>query len=297
MTRGISLDDATRQDGPRGDQPALSEGGDSGRAVARRSPRTRKRAPAGSPALYVAWPAESPPSSPEPEDGRVALVSGGNRGLGLQVVRMLAERGMRVVLGSRSVESGRDAIESLGDLADRVAVRQLDITNPDSVAALTSWMDRRLGRCDVLVNNAAVLLDDDDIDATAVDLDVVVSTLNTNLLGTWRLTQAVVPLMRACGYGRIVNMSSDGDGVSPPGRGLPAYRLSKAAVNTLTRMLAAELADDGILVNACTPERAGILTGRAVPPTPLASAAVWLATLPDGGPTGGFFRGFSAVER
>lgn len=129
-------------------------------------------------------------ASATPAGGRVAVVSGGNRGLGLQIVGMLAARGMRVVLASRSAESGRVAIELLGNLAERVAVRQLDITDAASVARLASWLDRVLGRCDVLVNNAAILVDDDR-DATSVDLNLVWRTLETNLLGTWRLTQAV----------------------------------------------------------------------------------------------------------
>ena len=183
---------------------------------------------------------------------QVAVVSGGNRGLGLEVVRTLAERGMRVVLGSRSVEHGRDALELLGGLADRVAVRQLDITSETSVAHLAGWLHQRLGRCDVLVNNAAVLLDDDRDSATA-DLDMVRRTLETNLFGTWRLTQAIVPLMRAGRYGRIVNVTSGLASLTAMRRGYPAYRVSKVAVNALTRMLADELAADGILVNACCP--------------------------------------------
>ena len=113
--------------------------------------------------------------------GRVALVSGGNRGLGLRIVGSLAERGMRVVLGSRSVRNGQVAIELLGDLAGRVAVRQLDVTDAASVARLASWLDRRLGGCDVLVNNCAVLFDDDGDTAARVDPDVVSRTLQTVL--------------------------------------------------------------------------------------------------------------------
>jgi NAD(P)-dependent dehydrogenase (short-subunit alcohol dehydrogenase family) len=241
--------------------------------------------PAGSPAR--------PPSSPEPADNRVAVVSGGNRGLGLQIVRLLAERGMRVVLGSRSLERGRAAVGSLDTLADRVAVRQLDITDVASVTRFAIWLGRRLGRCDVLVNNAAVLLDDDR-DPTTANLDVVRRTLETNLLGTWRLIQAVTPLMRISRYGRIVNVSSGLASLATTRRGLPAYRVAKCAVNSLTRVLADELAEDGILVNACCPSRVlGDVpdphTAIRLPVSP--DTPVWLATLPDGGPTGGFYRG------
>lgn len=198
--------------------------------------------------------------------------------MGLRVVRMLAERGLRVVLGSRSVDSGRSAVERLGDLARRIAVRQLDVTDPASVDRLVSWLRDRLGRCDVLVNTAAVLLDDLGGTATTVDLDVVRQTLETNLYGTWRLTQAVAPLMRGHGYGRIVNVSSDLASFASTRPDLPAYRVSKYAVNVLTRMLADELVADGVLVNACCPGSAS------------AETVVWLATLPEDGPTGGFFR-------
>jgi NAD(P)-dependent dehydrogenase (short-subunit alcohol dehydrogenase family) len=227
-----------------------------------------------------------------PTGSRVALVSGGNRGLGLEIVRTLAERGLRVVLGSRSPERGRAAIELLGDRADFVAVRQLDITNATSVDVLAAWLRRRLGRCDVLVNNAAVLMNGDQ-DATVVDLEVVRSTLDTNLLGAWRLIQAVVPLMRRCRYGRIVNVSSGTGSIASMGRGVAAYRVSKAAVNALTRTLARELVHDGILVNACSPDPLRVEDrGPSGPPRLAASAdtPVWLATLPDDGPTGGFYR-------
>jgi NAD(P)-dependent dehydrogenase (short-subunit alcohol dehydrogenase family) len=242
-------------------------------------------------ARYRALSAVPSPSSREPAAGRVALVSGGNRGLGLQIVRMLAEDGMRVVLASRSVEQGQAAVEMLGHLADRVAVRPLDVTDADSIARLVSWLDHALGRCDVLMNNAAVLLDEEH-DATMVDLDVVRRTIETNLLGPWRLTQAIVPMMRAYQYGRIVNISSALGSLSSMRAGLPAYRVSKCAVNALTRMLADELAGSGILVNACCPGRVQVefrdCRGE-VGPSASAATPVWLASLPDDGPTGGFY--------
>ena len=232
------------------------------------------------------------PAAGEPAGGRVALVSGGNRGLGLRIVRGLAGRGMRVVMGSRSVEHGRLAVELLGDLAERVAVRQLDVTDPASVDRLASWLYARLGRCDVLVNNAAVLLDDDR-GAAEVDLGTVHDTLEINLLGTWRLTQAVVPLMRIHQYGRIVNVSSRPGNLTMIRPEPAAYGVSKYAVNGLTRILADEFVADGILVNACIPEPLREVdrdeTG-AVRVAGSADTPLWLATLPDEGPTGGFFR-------
>jgi len=231
-------------------------------------------------------------------DNRVAIVTGGNRGLGLALVRALARRGMRVIMAARSLDRGRAALDLLGDLADLVVARQLDVTDQDSVARLVWWLERQLGRCDVLMNNAAVLIDDEH-QSLDVDLDVVRRTLETNLLGTWRLTQAIVPLMRRHHYGRIVNVSSGLGSLSSMGPGLPAYRVSQTAINALTRMLAHDLAVDGILVNACCPGAPEVTVADsrdAVEFMPSADTAVRLATLPDDGPTGGFFRDGTAIE-
>jgi NAD(P)-dependent dehydrogenase (short-subunit alcohol dehydrogenase family) len=231
-------------------------------------------------------------------ESRVAVVTGGNRGLGLALVRALAQSGMRVVMAARSLDRARAALDLLGDVADRVAARQLDVTDSGSVARLALWLERQLGRCDVLMNNAAVLIDDER-GPLEVDLDVVRRTLETNLLGTWRLTQAIVPLMRRHHYGRVVNISSALGSLRAMGPGLPAYRVSQAAINALTRMLAQDLAGDGILVNACCPgvPQVTVADSRdSVEFMPSADTAVWLATLPDDGPTGGFFRGDKSVE-
>jgi NAD(P)-dependent dehydrogenase (short-subunit alcohol dehydrogenase family) len=202
---------------------------------------------------------------------RVAVVTGGDQGLGLQIVRMLAGRGMRVVLACRSASRGRAAIDLLGDLANRVGVRQLDITDPASVQRLATWLERRLGRCDVLVNNVVGLVDEVPVSGP----DPARAAVETNLLGSWRLTEALVPLMRSHGYGRIVHVST----------GFRRYRMSKRALVILTRIRADELAADGILVNAYCPGKVGY-TLRAVRWRVLAGTPVRLATLPDGGPSG-----------
>jgi NAD(P)-dependent dehydrogenase (short-subunit alcohol dehydrogenase family) len=165
-------------------------------------------------------------------------------------------------------------------------VRQLDVNDADSIARLAAWLVRVLGRCDVLVNNAAVLLDEDQ-GASTVDLELVRRTIETNLLGTWQLTQAVVPFMRTHRYGRIVNISSGFGSLASMRADLPAYRVSKCAVNALTRLLADELAGSGILVNACGPGPAGTDNG-VVGSSASPAVAVWLASLPDDGPTGTF---------
>lgn len=233
-----------------------------------------------------------------PAATRTAVVSGGNRGLGLEMVRQLAQLGLHVVLGSRSVQRGESAVAQLGLLAARVSVYQLDVADPDSVARFAVTLHARQGRCDVLVNNAAIAIDGAQ-DAAAADLDIVRRTVETNLFGAWRLAQAVVPAMRARGYGRIVNVSSGVGRLSVMVSGIPAYRVSKTALNALTRILADELRDDGILVNACCPGRVQTEMGGAAAPVPVSAAArtpVWLATLPADGPTGGFFRDQQPLE-
>ncbi|GAA3728874.1 SDR family oxidoreductase [Plantactinospora mayteni] len=223
---------------------------------------------------------------------RVAVVTGANRGLGLEIVRQLAARDLRVVLASRSVERGEAAAAGLGDVADRVTVAPLDVADTTSVTDFVHWLHRHFRRCDVLVNNAAVAIDGGQ-DASTANLDVVRRTLETNLLGAWLLTQAVVPAMRARRYGRIVNLSSSVGRLTTMVSGIPAYRVSKTALNALTRIFADELAPDGILVNACCPGWVRTDMGGPAATVPVAEASdtpTWLATLPPDGPTGGLYR-------
>ena len=223
------------------------------------------------------------------ENGRVALVSGGNRGIGLEIVRQLAGRGITVILGSRDEESGRAAAEGLsGD----VVVRQLDVTDEGSVARLASFVEDEFGRLDVLVNNAGISNDDGQRGVNA-DLDRVREALEANLFGAWRLCEMAIPLMQRHGYGRIVNVSSGMGALEDMGGGSPGYRVSKTALNALTRILASELRGSGILVNSVCPGWVQTDMGSPRAPRPVEEGAdtpVWAATLPKGGPTGGFFR-------
>jgi NAD(P)-dependent dehydrogenase (short-subunit alcohol dehydrogenase family) len=180
----------------------------------------------------------------------------------------------------------------MGAAAERIMVRELDVTAPGTVVALARWLRARHGRWDVLVNNAAVAIDDWH-GAADLDLTVARRTLETNLLGAWQLCQAAVPAMRARRYGRIVNVSSRFGQLRDMSAELPSYRISKCALNALTRVLADELNHHGVLVNACCPGRVRTRMTGAAGGTGAAEAAdtpVWLATLPPAGPTGGFFR-------
>jgi NAD(P)-dependent dehydrogenase (short-subunit alcohol dehydrogenase family) len=221
----------------------------------------------------------------------VALVTGANRGLGLEVVRQLARDGFTAVLGSRDPVKGRAAAETLADEGFEVDPLALDVADGGSVAEAAAELERRHGRLDVLVNNAGTLYDtwQRGVDA---DLAVVREALDTNLLGAWRTAQACLPLLRRSEHGRIVNVSSGSGALSSMGSGAPAYSVSKAALNALTRILAAELQRDGILVNAVCPGWVATDMGGpgGRPVAEGAASIMWGVRLADDGPTGGFFR-------
>ena len=222
---------------------------------------------------------------------RIAVVTGGNRGIGLEICRQLAQLGYQVVLTSRDEVQGLGAQQRLVAEGAEVGYHPLDVTDAESVHRLAEVLQQAYGRVDVLVNNAGVMLDDRDV--LEADLEIVRATMETNVYGPWQLAQALVPLMQQHGYGRIVNLSSGMGQLSGMGSHRPAYRLSKTALNALTRILAAQLQGSNILVNSMSP--GWVRTDMGGPSAPRsveegADTAVWLATLPDDGPTGGFFQ-------
>jgi NAD(P)-dependent dehydrogenase (short-subunit alcohol dehydrogenase family) len=221
----------------------------------------------------------------------VALVTGANRGIGLEVCRQLARRSYAVLLGSRDAAKGEAAARVLAAEGLAVVANQLDVTDGASIERARARLAAERGRLDVLVNNAAILYDPAER-AERVELASVRAALETNLFGAWRMIQVFLPLLRRSSHSRIVNVSSEAGSLAGMTGGTPAYGLSKAALNALTRMLAAELAEARILVNAVCPgwvaTDMGGPGGRPVERG--AASVVWAATLPDGGPTGGFFR-------
>ena len=223
------------------------------------------------------------------ENARVALVSGGNRGLGLEVCRQLAERSLTVVLGSRDEGSGLAAAEGL---SGHVVVRQLDVADEQSIDRVGASVEEEFGRLDVLVNNAGISNDEGQRGVDA-DLGRVREALEANLFGAWRLCELAIPLMQRGDYGRIVNVSTGLAALEDMGGGSPGYRVSKTSLNALTRILASELRGSGILVNAVNPGWVQTDMGGSGAPRPVEEGAdtlVWSATLPNNGPTGGFFR-------
>ena len=223
---------------------------------------------------------------------RVGVVTGGNRGIGLEICRQLSNLGISVVLTARDTELGNRARERLAADGIKVAVQQLDVTDEGSIHRLAAFLDEEVGRVDILVNNAGIYIDRG-ISPLEIDPDLVRQTMETNFYGPLRLTQELVPLMKRNRYGRVVNVSSQMGSLTDMGRGGLAYRVSKSALNAMTRILANELIGANILVNCVDPgwvrsDMGGPAATRSLAEG--ADTAVWLAMLPDDGPTGGFFR-------
>lgn len=222
----------------------------------------------------------------------IALVTGGNRGIGLACVQQLAERGYPTILTCRDVAAGEKARAGLGATADRITVYPLDVTNGEQVQETAKTIGQQFGRLDILINNAAINYDtwQHPLDA---DLEEVARTLDTNLLGPWRVVQAFIPYLRKSAHGRIVNVSSGSGALQGMGASTPGYGISKAALNALTLKLAAELRGTGLLVNSVCPGWVRTDMGGASAPRSLqqgADSVLWAADLPDDGPSGGFFR-------
>jgi len=229
---------------------------------------------------------------------RTAIVTGANRGIGFETCRQLAGLGYRVVLTSRDVSQGMAAAERLLQQGSDVIYRPLDVTSHLHVMDLFHYVRRNFGGADVLVNNAAVYPDEGRA-PLEVEVEVYRTTMDANLYGPLRLCRAFMPLMLESGYGRVVNVSSGSGQISSMVADTPSYRLSKLALNGLTLMLADEVRGSNVLVNAVCPgwvrtEMGGPTAPRSVEQG--ADGVVWLATLPDDGPSGGFFRDRQPIE-
>jgi NAD(P)-dependent dehydrogenase (short-subunit alcohol dehydrogenase family) len=222
---------------------------------------------------------------------KTALVTGGNRGIGFEVCRQLAARGFSVLLTARDAEKSRAAAAKLKSVG-RVEPVVLDVANASSIEKAAAEVSSRYDCLDVLINNAGINYDTwESVENAEID-GTVIETIRTNLLGPWRMCQAFLPLLRKSRAGRIVNVSSESGSLANMGAGPPAYQITKAALNALTRTLAGELRGTSVLVNAVCPgwvaTDMGGTGGRPVADG--ANGILWAATLADNGPTGGFFR-------
>jgi NAD(P)-dependent dehydrogenase (short-subunit alcohol dehydrogenase family) len=238
------------------------------------------------------------PISRKAKAGRVALVTGANRGLGLETSRQLLARGLRVVLTGRDEVAIRKATATLDCEKDRAMAVGLDVTDAGSIEQAREAIAARFGAVDVLVNNAGVLLFEEG-EVLAIPADAYRRTFETNLLGVIEVCRVFVPAMASAGYGRIVNVSSSAGQLATMSTYAPAYAMSKAALNAFTRILAHTVRDQGVLVNAVDPGWVRTdMGGPSAPRSPRegADTIVWLATLPDDGPSGGFFHDRQAID-
>lgn len=223
---------------------------------------------------------------------KVALVTGGNRGIGYELVRQLAVDGFKVILTSRNSESGHKAMQKLKDSHLDVSFLTMDINNQTSIGQAAAKVSEQYGRLDVLINNAGIYLDKNQ---KLVDMDpsVLEKTLETNFFGAYHVIRSFMPLMEQQAYGRIINVSSEYGAMSEmSSSGVGAYKLSKLILNGLTQLIAAESTKD-IKINAVDPGWVSSdMGGPSAPRTPqqAASSILWLATIGPEGPSGGFFK-------
>jgi NAD(P)-dependent dehydrogenase (short-subunit alcohol dehydrogenase family) len=229
-------------------------------------------------------------------DAGTALVTGANRGIGREVARQLGERGYEVLVSARDGAAAEDTAAQLASEGEDVGTFMpltLDVSDPESIAAAATRVRSDPGRLDVLVNNAGIG-SDFGVSGTDPDFDAIQRALETNFFGAYRLTIALLDLLRESEHPRIVNVSSGMGGVAEMGGWSPGYRVSKASLNAMTRILSTELSGEGFLVNSACPGFVNTDMGGPMGAKKSvhdgAAGIVWLATLPDDGPSGGFFR-------
>jgi NAD(P)-dependent dehydrogenase (short-subunit alcohol dehydrogenase family) len=227
---------------------------------------------------------------------KIAVVTGANRGMGFEACRQLGKLGFRVVLTARDPEKGEEAARALRDEGLEVVAHTHDVNDPQSAENLASFVESEYGEVHVLVNNAGEFFDIEEGDSASIlatSKEALTRSFETNTIGAVLTAQALVPLMKKTGHGRIVNVSSGMGGITEMNGGYPGYRLSKAALNASTRVLSEELKDDNIKVNALCPGWVRTdMGGENAPLSPEegVDTTVYLSTLPDDGPTGTFFR-------
>jgi NAD(P)-dependent dehydrogenase (short-subunit alcohol dehydrogenase family) len=221
-----------------------------------------------------------------------ALITGANRGIGFEIARQLARRGLQVVIGARHAPDGQQAADAVRQDGGEASVLQMDVRDSASIRAAAEAFSRIADHLDVLVNNAGIY-PDRGVTILTVDRDQLTETLQTNTLGPVTVTQAFLPFLRKAHHARIINVSSGYGQLSDLSPEVPSYCLSKLALNGVTIMLAKALQGDGIAVNAICPGWVRTRMGGPTAPRSVeegADTAVWLATDAPAELTGKFLR-------
>ncbi|MFN8674170.1 MAG: SDR family oxidoreductase [Candidatus Sericytochromatia bacterium] len=229
---------------------------------------------------------------------KVALVTGSNKGIGFEVVRQFAKKGYTVILTSRDEKKGQEAVTKLKNENLLVDYCVLEVSNSDSVTKAKNYIEEKYGKLDILVNNAGLLLDKNE-NVFTISEDLIKETMETNFYGALKVTQAFIPLMKKNNYGRIVNVSSGMGQLSDMGGGYTAYRVSKTALNALTKIMANDLRGSNILINTMCPgwvktDMGGASATRTTEKG--AETIVWLSELEENSYSGAFFRDKKEIE-
>ena len=224
-------------------------------------------------------------------DKKIAVVTGANRGIGLEICRQLAAKKFKVIMTSRDQTKGKAALEKIAKGNPDVEFFPLEVSSLPDIQALKKHLQEKYGHIDVLINNAGVFLDSAGESILKVNPELILKTFQTNVFGPLFLSRELAPLMKK--GGRIINLSSGMGQLSDMGAGYPAYRLSKTSLNAVTRILAAELGPQKISVNSMCPGWVKTDMGGPQAERPVeqgADTAVWLAEDADAELTGKFFR-------
>ncbi|MFS0776472.1 SDR family oxidoreductase [Neobacillus sp. 3P2-tot-E-2] len=226
------------------------------------------------------------------QDKQVAFVTGGNRGIGYELVKQLALKGFKVILASRDPKRGHEAAQKLKGLDLDVSFVMMDVDDQESIRQAAITVNEKYGRLDVLFNNAGLYFDENEKLLT-MDPSILEKTMRTNFFGAYYVIHSFMPLMEKQRYGRIINVSSELGAMRDMSvQGAGAYKLSKLALNGLTQLVAAEIKGD-IKINAVCPGWVSSdMGGPSAPRTPkqAAESILWLATIGPEGPHGGLFR-------
>jgi NAD(P)-dependent dehydrogenase (short-subunit alcohol dehydrogenase family) len=225
---------------------------------------------------------------------KIILVTGGNRGIGLEICKQLCEKGHEVIMGSRNVKDGE---EKAKEIDGKIFVQKLDVTDGQDIDNVVKYIQKEFGHLDVLINNAGISFGRKG--TFDIDLQDVKKIMETNFYGAWKISQAMIPLLKNSNEGRIINISSGMGALDDLANGNYAgYRLSKSGLNGLTIMMANELKSKNIKVNAMCPGWVRTDMGGNAAPRSVeqgADTAVWMAT-EEKIPTGKFFRDRKEID-